>query len=168
MQLEQLPSPYSLTQGGRWLGSSAGGSRGYTTWPSNPHFLITSRREATALLCLQRPDVCNSLMPQPFERSGCIGLTVCQPGGAVPARPGTPAAVAAQSQLAAAAAATAAGAKVVGATDHGSMARTALLLQLQPDTPYVLVPDTQEPGDDDVHARAVYVAWQALQELHMR
>jgi hypothetical protein len=147
--LEQLPSPYSLTHGGQWFGSSAGGSRAQTTWASNPHYLLTSRREATALLCLQRPDVCNSLLPQPYDPSGCISLTVCQPVAATAAaKAGTPAVVAAQSLVAAAAAATgAAGSKVVGSTDYSSMDRAVLMVKLMPDTPYVLVPSTVEPGE---------------------
>lgn len=99
------------------------------------------------MLCLQRPDVCNSLLVQPFEPSGRISLTVCQPVvGMSAAKAGTPAVVAAQSLAAAAAAAGAAGSKVVGATSYGSMDQTALLLQLMPNTPYVLVPSTAEPG----------------------
>lgn len=146
--LEQLPSPYRLTQCGQWFSSSAGGSRTHATWASNPHYLLTCKREATALLCLQRPDVCNSLLPQPFDASGCISLTVCQPVAAAAPKAGTPAVVAAQSLVAAAAAAGAAGSKVLGCTDHGSMDRTALMLKLMPDTPYVLVPSTAEPGED--------------------
>lgn len=147
VQLEQLPAPYSLTPRGQWLGSSAGGSRAHVTWASNPHILITCPREATALLCLQRPDVCNSLVPQPFDASGCISLTLCQPqASAATGRLGTPAVAVSQALLSAAAAAAAANSKVVGATDGSSMDRAALLVKLQPDTPYALVPSTAQPG----------------------
>ena len=144
LQLEQLPSVYGLMHGGQWVGSSAGGSRAQPTWASNPQFLLTCPREATALVCLQRPDVCNSLLQQPFEPSGCISLTACRPDAAAGGRVGTPAVAAAAT--AAAAAAAVAASKVVGSSGYSSMERTALLLRLQPDTPYVLVPSTAEPG----------------------
>lgn len=84
------------------------------------------------------------------------------------AKAGTPAVVAAQSLAAAAAAAGAAGSKFVGATsDHSSMGQTALLLQLMPDTPYVLVPSTAEPGTghccmflQPVAAARLHASWQ--------
>jgi hypothetical protein len=97
-----------------------------------------------ALVCLQRPDVCNSLLQQPFDPSGCISLTVCQPGAVMATKVGTPAVVEAEKLTAAAAAP--AGSKVAAATDYSRMDSTALLLKLQPDTPYVLVPSTAEPG----------------------
>lgn len=144
VQLEQLPSPHSLRQGGRWLGSSAGGGRAHATWASNPQYLVTCARETTALLCLQRPDVCNSLMPQPFEPQGCVNLTVCQLNTPAGAKVGTPAVMAANALAAAAAAA--AGSKVVGSTHDCRMDRTVLLCKLLPGTPYVVVPSTAEPG----------------------
>jgi len=156
VQLEQLASPYSLAQGGQWAGSSAGGSRACTTWASNPHLCVTCTREATALVCLQRPDVCNSLLEQPFDPHGCISITVCRPEASATS-PGK-----ARTPSVAAAPAAAAGGKVVGSTDHSRMDRTVLLMKLQPDTPYLLVPSTAEPG---MTCRPAQTGWVLLHEV---
>jgi hypothetical protein len=50
--------------------------------------------------------------------------------------------------VAAAAAAAATAPRVVGFTDYSRMDRTVLMVKLMPDTPYVLVPSTAEPGEE--------------------
>ncbi|WIA30134.1 hypothetical protein OEZ86_000227 [Tetradesmus obliquus] len=136
MQLEQLPSPMSLVLGGQWLAHQAGGRSCHASWGSNPQYLISCQRETTALLALLRPDVANSLVPQPFDPQQCIGLTLAvpevTPGGwgrrcCIP--PGS------------------SGRELVHAeSDFCTMAEAVLLVRLQPEVPYVLVPSTADPG----------------------
>lgn len=116
---------------------------------------MTCAREATALVCLQRPDVCNSLLEQPFDPHGCISITVCRPEVQTTS-PGK-----ARTPSVAATPAAAAGSKVVGSTDYSRMDRTVLLMKLQPDTPYLLVPSTAEPGGP---CRPAYTGWVLLHE----
>lgn len=145
LHLEEEPPPYLVTHNGRWSGSSAGGSRAHASWGCNPQINITCTRQATALICLQRPDVCNSVMQLPFDPAGCISLTVCQQQGAAGLRPGSPTNSAAHASGDCMPACGSV--MVVGSTQSSSMDSMVVLLRMQPDTSYVVTPSTAHPGE---------------------
>jgi hypothetical protein len=133
---------HCLLTGGQWLGRQAGGRSCHASWGSNPQHLISCQRETTALLALLRPDVANSLVPQPFDPRQCIGLTLAAPevtaGGwgrrccIVPGSSGR--------------------AVVHAESDFCTMDEAVLLVQLQPEVPYVLAPSTADPGEQSLRA----------------
>eukprot|EP00878_Enallax_costatus_P025939 GHUV01027799.1.p1 GENE.GHUV01027799.1~~GHUV01027799.1.p1 ORF type:complete len:171 (-),score=47.02 GHUV01027799.1:555-1067(-) len=112
---------------------AGGRSCHHQTWGSNPQYLISCQRETTAIIALLRPDVRNSLLPQPYDPRQCIGVTVCTPQSTAEG-------------LGRRAAVWDAGAEVYAESDFTAMDEAVLLMQLQPEVPYLLAPSTAEPG----------------------
>jgi hypothetical protein len=147
LQLEQLPPPFSLSECGAWRGQQAGGRQracrgGCPTPWSGPQLLVSCARQATVLALLSRPDVVHSLLTQPHDPAGCIGITACEPGVQGGAESG-PATTRCRTQ---APGRCGAGCAVLGMTDSATMDAAVLALRLQPHTPVVLVPTIAEAG----------------------
>lgn len=116
------------------MGHMAGGRRcHHQSWGNNPQNLISCQRETTAIIALVRPDVRNSLLPQPFDPEQCIGMTVCTPENT-------------GDGLGRRAAVWDAVSQVYVESDFTAMDEAVLMMQLQPEVPFLLVPSTAEPG----------------------
>lgn len=122
-----------LLAGGQWVSHLAGGRSSTPTWGSNPQYLISCQRETSAVLALLRPDVCQGPAQPPYQPEGCIGITLCTPE-------------ATQDGLGKRTAIRHRAAEVYAESDYTSMTEAVLLVQLQPEVPYVVVPSTAAPG----------------------
>eukprot|EP00879_Flechtneria_rotunda_P018925 GHRR01019864.1.p1 GENE.GHRR01019864.1~~GHRR01019864.1.p1 ORF type:complete len:328 (+),score=133.17 GHRR01019864.1:1233-2216(+) len=125
--------PPHLPPGGQWIAHLAGGRSCHPTWGSNPQYLITCQRETTAVIALLRPDVRNSLMALPYNPDECIGITVCT-------------AEVTADGLGRRCAVRQPAAEVYAESEFASMDEAVLLVRLQPEVPYVVVPSTAGPG----------------------
>lgn len=128
-----------MITGGEWRACQAGGRSCHANWGSNPQYLLSCQRETTALLALLRPDVCNSLAPQPFDPRQCIGLTLAAPevtaGGWGRRCCIVPGDSSSSSQ-----------GVLYAESDFCAMDEAVLLVRLQPEVPYLLAPSTADPG----------------------
>jgi len=128
LEVEQLPSPLSLVLGGQWVGFLAGGSRKHTTFGSNPQYMISTQHRTQVVLCVSRLDVRYAIIKPQYNPEQCVGLLLLEPEKAGPdGGLGRRSAVRNESE-------------VYAQAECSNMEEAVMLVTLEPETPYVLVP----------------------------
>ncbi|GMH35385.1 hypothetical protein BSKO_03253 [Bryopsis sp. KO-2023] len=134
VEVEQLAAPLSLVVSGHWNGCSAGGQRRHPTWASNPQYMLNVEHKTTVVISLSRPDIRHSIIPPKFKPDEVLSLVVTTPElsdeGLGP-RLGIRSAE-----------------DVIAEKDTDGMAECVLRLELEPETPYVLVPSLSMPSKE--------------------
>ncbi|KAJ9524597.1 hypothetical protein QJQ45_024188 [Haematococcus lacustris] len=79
LELEQLPSPLSLVLGGQWAGHLAGGPPSSPTFGSNPQYMVSCQQRTQAVISVSRLDVKYAVLKPAMRPEHAVGLYLCFP-----------------------------------------------------------------------------------------
>lgn len=135
VEMEQLPSPLSIVLGGQWSGMIAGGSPNSPTFGSNPQYVISCQQSTQVILSCTRLDIKYAIVKPEHQEEGCVGLFLLNPETETEGDTSLARCTSVRSIS-----------SLKAESGFRSMEEAVVSFQMDPGSPYIVVPCLNSPG----------------------